>query len=382
MLRLKDKLGTRAVPTGEVRLDDAPAIPLGDPAVPGLARMMTLVVVTRLHNAAAAAGGMRRGLEYAAQPRREPPASPAASCSTTRCTAPPSAASPSTPPAPTPSPRTRSRSSALDPTGDELRLVAPLAKLTTGRLAVASASEYLEAFGGAGYVEDTGIPRLLRDAQVLPIWEGTTNVLSVDVLRALTTGPAPGRCCTAPRSPPTPPSPALPGVAEAVIAATRRLATDVETAAADPRTAASSPAPANSRCASATPSPPRCSWNTPRGPRTAATTGRRCSRRCGRCAASAAPTCPRTCTPTSISSSEPLPRHPHLFGVPLSRRRVPTDRDRLHVHPAAGPVEPLRGHFCSRTHRYSRGARRPVQDGVDGRGVQARCRSRRAGGRW
>ena len=38
----------------------------------------------------------------------------------------------------------------------------------------------LECFGGAGYVEDTGLPRLLRDAQVLPIWEGTTNVLSLD----------------------------------------------------------------------------------------------------------------------------------------------------------------------------------------------------------
>jgi hypothetical protein len=70
----------------------------------------------------------------------------------------------------------------------ELRLVAPLAKLVTGKLAVASASEYVECFGGAGYVEDTGVPRLLRDAQVLPIWEGTTNVLSLDVLRALSRG--------------------------------------------------------------------------------------------------------------------------------------------------------------------------------------------------
>ncbi len=47
------------------------------------------------------------------------------------------------------------------------------------------ASEALESFGGAGYVEDTGLPRLLADAQVLPIWEGTTNVLSLDTLRAL-----------------------------------------------------------------------------------------------------------------------------------------------------------------------------------------------------
>jgi len=41
-------------------------------------------------------------------------------------------------------------------------------------------------------VEDTGLPRLLRDAQVLPIWEGTTNVLSVDVLRALHKDPGAG----------------------------------------------------------------------------------------------------------------------------------------------------------------------------------------------
>ena len=39
--------------------------------------------------------------------------------------------------------------------------------------------------GGAGYVEDTGLPVLLRDSQVLPIWEGTTNVLSLDTLRAI-----------------------------------------------------------------------------------------------------------------------------------------------------------------------------------------------------
>ena len=66
-----------------------------------------------------------------------------------------------------------------------LRLITPLAKLATARQAVAGASEILESFGGAGYIEDTGLPRLLRDAQVLPIWEGTTNVLSLDVLRAL-----------------------------------------------------------------------------------------------------------------------------------------------------------------------------------------------------
>ena len=66
-----------------------------------------------------------------------------------------------------------------------LRLLQPIAKLTTARQAVAGASETLEAFGGAGYVEDTGLPELLRDAQVLSIWEGTTNVLALDALGVL-----------------------------------------------------------------------------------------------------------------------------------------------------------------------------------------------------
>ncbi len=81
------------------------------------------------------------------------------------------------------------RVEAQEATDGERRLVRtlqPVAKLLTGKQAVAHASEVLEAFGGAGYVEDTGLPALLRDAQVLPIWEGTTNVLSLDLLRALT----------------------------------------------------------------------------------------------------------------------------------------------------------------------------------------------------
>src|SRR5438105_10125686 len=60
-----------------------------------------------------------------------------------------------------------------------------LAKLYTAKQAVAVASEAIECFGGQGYMEDTGLPRLLRDAQVLPIWEGTTSVLALDVLRVL-----------------------------------------------------------------------------------------------------------------------------------------------------------------------------------------------------
>jgi len=45
----------------------------------------------------------------------------------------------------------------------------------------------MEFFGGAGYVEDVGVSRILRDALVLPIWEGASNVMALDVLRVLAT---------------------------------------------------------------------------------------------------------------------------------------------------------------------------------------------------
>jgi acyl-CoA dehydrogenase len=187
--RLKDKLGTRALPTAEIGLRDAVALPVGDPTAPGLTRAMTLVVVTRLHNAAAAAGGMRRGLGYALAfaSNRSVGGGVLSSSPLHRATLGTLAVDAAGAFA------LAAHAFALlgrvevgaDPAAAaELRIVAPLAKLVTGKLAVASASEYVESFGGAGYVEDTGVPRLLRDAQVLPIWEGTTNVLALDALRA------------------------------------------------------------------------------------------------------------------------------------------------------------------------------------------------------
>uniref|UniRef100_A0A669PXA4 Acyl-CoA dehydrogenase family member 11 n=1 Tax=Phasianus colchicus TaxID=9054 RepID=A0A669PXA4_PHACC len=67
-----------------------------------------------------------------------------------------------------------------------LRLLVPVAKLYTGKQASAIAIEAMESFGGQGYMEDTGLPVIVRDTLVLSIWEGTTNVLSLDVLRSLT----------------------------------------------------------------------------------------------------------------------------------------------------------------------------------------------------
>ena len=69
--------------------------------------------------------------------------------------------------------------------GDEkkLRLMTPIVKAVTGKLAVPCVSECMELIGGNGYIEDRSVARLLRDAQVLPIWEGTTNILVLDALR-------------------------------------------------------------------------------------------------------------------------------------------------------------------------------------------------------
>jgi alkylation response protein AidB-like acyl-CoA dehydrogenase len=53
-----------------------------------------------------------------------------------------------------------------------LRILTPILKLYTAKKCMSVVSEGLEAIGGQGYIEDTGIPRILRDAQVLPIWEG------------------------------------------------------------------------------------------------------------------------------------------------------------------------------------------------------------------
>ncbi len=196
--RLKDKLGTRALPTAELTLDGAPARLVGGEGN-GVRKISAILNITRIYNAVAAVGGMRRAVmlarDYAARrvafgkPLIEHPLHvETLATMETECRA---------------GLHLVMRAVELlgrDETGEAtdreralLRLLTPVVKLYTGKQAVAVASEALEAFGGAGYIENTGLPRLLRDAQVLSIWEGTTNVLSLDVLRAMesTNGIAP-----------------------------------------------------------------------------------------------------------------------------------------------------------------------------------------------
>jgi alkylation response protein AidB-like acyl-CoA dehydrogenase len=63
------------------------------------------------------------------------------------------------------------------------RLMTSVSKALTGKLVMFATSECMELIGGNAYIEEHIMPRLLRDAQVLPIWEGTTNIQSLDTLR-------------------------------------------------------------------------------------------------------------------------------------------------------------------------------------------------------
>ncbi len=188
--RLKDKLGTRALPTAELTLEGTPAQLVGG-AGDGIRKIATLFNITRVYNAVAAVAGMRRAIALASDYARRRRAFGktlidhplhvetladmhlelrAAFLLAFRVV------------------ELLGKDECGDATESEsqlLRFLIPVAKLYTAKRAIAVASEALEAFGGAGYLEDTGIPRLLRDAQVLSIWEGTTNILSLDTLRAM-----------------------------------------------------------------------------------------------------------------------------------------------------------------------------------------------------
>ncbi|ACY14399.1 acyl-CoA dehydrogenase family protein [Haliangium ochraceum] len=189
--RLKDKLGTRKVPTAELTLAGTPATLVTEEAHNGVRSITPMLNITRTWNAIIATSLMRRGLALAkdyAQRRRAFGARLAEKPLHLDTLADMQA---ETAGAVLLAFRAAEllgsleSGEATDSDAALARVLTPIAKLSTGKQAVTVTSEALESFGGAGYVEDTGLPRLLADAQVLPIWEGTTNVLSLDTLRAL-----------------------------------------------------------------------------------------------------------------------------------------------------------------------------------------------------
>jgi alkylation response protein AidB-like acyl-CoA dehydrogenase len=185
--RLKDKLGTRKVPTAELTLDGTRAV-LVTGTTHGTQAIEPMLRITRAWNSVCAASFMRHGymlaMDYAAKRRAfGAPLAELPLHAETLADLDAASAGATLLAFELLSLLGRQESRELDEAGAALlRLLTPLTKAVTGKQAVAACSETLEAFGGAGYLEDTMLPVLLRDAQVLPIWEGTTNVLALDAL--------------------------------------------------------------------------------------------------------------------------------------------------------------------------------------------------------
>jgi acyl-CoA dehydrogenase len=179
IVRLKDKLGTKSMASGEIRLEGAEAYLVGQPDA-GLKQMMEQVNLSRLSHGVRAAAMMRRCVNEALAAARGRtafgqtvadfplmrrqlmkllvPAEQALSMAL--CTA--------------------------DALGrgatTELRILTGLLKLRACRDNAVVATGAMEARGGNGYIEDWVNPRLIRDAQVGLLWEGTSNINALDVI--------------------------------------------------------------------------------------------------------------------------------------------------------------------------------------------------------
>jgi acyl-CoA dehydrogenase len=187
--RLKDKLGVASMPTGEVVYEGALAYPVDQPGR-GIPVAAELFNISRIYNAVASIGGAKRALREAVAATSDRVAfgapvarQPLAMQDLARLTVELEANTALVLEA------VRYLDRVDGGGGDRdrrvLRVLTPIAKLVTGRFAVRAASEAMELLGGNGYIEDFDTPRLLRDAQVLPIWEGTTNVLTLDTVRSM-----------------------------------------------------------------------------------------------------------------------------------------------------------------------------------------------------
>lgn len=203
IVRLKNKVGTKPLPTAELELKGMRAFMIGREGE-GIREISTILNITRVHNSVSAASFYRRALEVAKAYSKVRLIKSGRPLSKNRLHL-----------------RTLARLELLTrasthlafltvhllslcetPTSTHpgdiiiparaapllLRILTPLTKAVTAKLAIAGISECIEALGGVGYLENEeplNLARLLRDAQVLSIWEGTTNVLITDLIHTL-----------------------------------------------------------------------------------------------------------------------------------------------------------------------------------------------------
>ena len=188
ILRLKDKLGTRSMASGEIRLEGATAWLVGERGR-GFQQMADMVNNSRLSNGVRAAGLMRRALTEALHVANHRVAFgrrlvelPLMRRQLLKMTLRAEQA------------RTMvlQTARALEQADREAggfaalaRILTPLVKFRACRDARVVTGDAMEVRGGCGYVEEWSDARLLRDAHLGSIWEGTSNVVALDVLRAI-----------------------------------------------------------------------------------------------------------------------------------------------------------------------------------------------------
>src|SRR5699024_2761742 len=186
--RLKDKLGVKAVPSGEVELHGASGYVVGDPDK-GFYYMMEALNLSRICNAVASLGIMRRAYSeaYDYADRRRAFGGKLNQYPMVQDTLMKMKAKIHVELA-TLFDMIQLYEKVTDQSAsqeDEIlnRLNIAIIKKDTAYQAVEFSHLGIEMLGGNGYIEDFVTPRLLRDAQVLSVWEGTANILGLEVVR-------------------------------------------------------------------------------------------------------------------------------------------------------------------------------------------------------
>ena len=188
IVRLKDKLGTRSMASGEITLEGAQAWLVGELGR-GFVQMADMVNNSRLSNGMRAAGLMRRAVAEALFISRHRQAfgkrlidMPLMQVQLAKMLV-----------------KAEQARTLMFQTAQALsradqgeagayaltRLLTPLIKYRATRDARSVAGDALEVRGGCGYIEEWSDARVLRDAHLGSVWEGTSNIVALDVLRAI-----------------------------------------------------------------------------------------------------------------------------------------------------------------------------------------------------
>lgn len=188
IVRLKEKLGTRDMASGEIVLEGATAYLIGEVGR-GFQQIADMMNMSRLSNGVRAAGLMRRALTESLHIARHRKAfghylidMPLMQRQLLKIML--------------PMEQSRSmfmhisRQLDLADSGDavaakHVRILTPLIKYRATRDARAATGDAMEVRGGVGFIEEWVDPKLVRDAHLGSIWEGTSNIVALDVLRAV-----------------------------------------------------------------------------------------------------------------------------------------------------------------------------------------------------